>query len=117
MGGTSLEIQQNNTRIGTGSKLNFKSSNDTIDIDIKNLNDTNIIDLTSTEDKPTAGSITRINDLISSIALIKSQGTDNITVNRDSDDLISSIVSVYSGITKTTTFTRTGGRITSFSIT
>jgi hypothetical protein len=68
-------------------------------------------------DPATAGTITRTSDLVSSIALTKSLGTDNITVSR-TGTLISNIVSVYNGITRTTSLTRdVNNKITSFNIT
>jgi hypothetical protein len=65
----------------------------------------------------TAGTITRTSELVSSIALTRPEGTDTVTVNRDGDNLVTDTVSVYDGVTKTTTFTRTSGVITSFNIT
>ena len=60
------------------------------------------------------GTINRTSDLVSSVVLVKDLGTDTITVNRDGDGLVTSTVSVYNGVTTTTTYTRTLGVVTSF---
>ena len=60
------------------------------------------------------GTINRTSDLVSSVVLVKDLGTDTITVNRDGDGLVTSTVSVYNGVTTTTTYTRTAGVVTSF---
>jgi membrane protein involved in colicin uptake len=62
----------------------------------------------------TAGTITKTNGLFASANLTRPKGIDAITVNRNANNLITSIVSIYNGVTKTTVFTRENGAIITF---
>ena len=63
------------------------------------------------------GSISRDGSgYIQTITKIKPKGNEVVTINRDENNFISSTESVYDGTTVTTTFTRTGGRISSWSV-
>lgn len=65
----------------------------------------------------TAGIITKTNGLFASANLTRAKGIDAITVNRNANNLITSVVSIYNGVTKTTVFTRENGSIINFNTT
>lgn len=53
---------------------------------------------------------------IQTITKVKPKGNEVVTINRDGDNLIASTESVYDGTTVTTTYSRTGGRISSWTV-